>query len=157
MEESGGDVDMNERKNKDFDEFIEGLQQDIIEEEKAIYSKKVIDEYNNPKNAGRMKDPDTHGIISGPCGDTMEIYLKISDDRIVGAMFMTDGCGATIACGSMITTMVMGKDINDIMGLTNKDLINALDGLPEENLHCAALAVNTLHKAIDRYEEMENR
>lgn len=148
---------MKEKKKTDFDKFIKGIQQEIIDEEKAIYSEKVIEEYNNPKNAGQMPVPDAFGIVKGPCGDTMEIYLKIDNGQIKEVMFMTDGCGTTIACGSMLTTMVKGKGIDDVMGITNDDLLNALDGLPEESLHCAALAVGTLRKALNSYHIKENK
>ena len=142
---------MKDKKKDDFDRFIEEVQSQIIEEEKAIYSKKVIKEYNNPKNAGRMPHPDAFGIVNGSCGDTMEMYLKIQDEKVSEITFMTDGCGATIACGSMLTSMVKGKSIADTMGITKDDLINALDGLPKDNLHCAALAVGTLRKALRAY------
>lgn len=156
MEKNERDVDMKEKNKTDFDKFIEKTQQEIIEEEKAIYSKKVIEENNNPKNVGRMSKSDTFGIVDGSCGDTMEIYLKISNAQIKDVMFMTNGCGATIACGSMLTTMVKGKNIDDAINITKEDLINALEGLPEENLHCAALAVGTLGKAIRNYREKES-
>ena len=81
----------------------------------------------------------------------MEMYLKIQDEKVSEITFMTDGCGATIACGSMLTSMVKGKSIADTMGITKDDLINALDGLPKDNLHCAALAVGTLRKALRAY------
>jgi len=157
VEENGRDAFMMDKKKTDFDEFIEEVQSQILEEEKAIYSEKVIEEYNNPKNVGRMIEPDAFGIIEGSCGDTMEFYLKISDDKIKEIMFMTDGCGATIACGSMLTTMVKGMGIDDVMGITKDDLINALDGLPKENLHCAALAVGALRKAIINYRKKEDK
>jgi len=148
---------MIDKKKSDFDKFIEEVQMEIIEEEKAIFSEKVIQEYNNPKNVGRMNDPDAFGLIDGSCGDTMEFYLKICDDKIKEIMFMTNGCGATIACGSMLTTMVKGKSIDAVIGITNDDLLNALDGLPEENLHCAALAIGTLRKAIIDYRKKNDK
>lgn len=157
MEGSGRDAIMIDKKKSDFDKFIEELQSQIIEEEKAIYSEKVIEEYNNPKNVGRMSDPDAFGIIYGSCGDTMEFYLKISNNKINDIMFMTDGCGATIACGSMLTTMAKGKSIDEAIGITKGDLITVLNGLPEENLHCAALAVGTLRKAIRDYRKKDDK
>jgi nitrogen fixation NifU-like protein len=110
-----------------------------------------MDEYKNPKNVGRMPDPDGIGIVTGPCGDTMEFYLKVERSKIHEIQFMTDGCGATIACGSMTTKMVIGETLKNVSKLTNADLINALDGLPDENLHCAKLSIDTLHKAVDDY------
>ena len=144
---------MKDNKKTDFDKFIEGIQQEIIEEEKAIYSEKVIEEANNPKNVGRMTDCDAVGVLEGSCGDTIEIYMKVKNDKIKDISFMTDGCGATIACGSMITEMVKGKSTNDAMEITKDDLLDVLGGLPKENLHCAVLAIGSLKKAILNYRE----
>lgn len=144
---------MMEKKKTDFDKFIEDIQREIIEEERAIYSEKTIEEANNPKNVGRMADCDAAGILDGSCGDTIEIYLKVRNNAITDISFMTDGCGATIACSSMLTEMVKGKSIDHAMEVTKDDLIDALGGLPADNLHCAALAVGSLKKAIMNYRK----
>ena len=142
---------MKKDMKNSLDEFISQLQNEILTVEQTIYSKKVIEEYNNPKNVGYLQNPNGKAMITGPCGDTMEIHLKVKDRKIFHASFMTDGCGATIACGSMITSLVKGKHVGEAEKITDKDLINALDGLPKENLHCATLAVNTLQEAIKNY------
>lgn len=144
---------MMEKKKTDLDRFIDEVQKEIMEEEREIYSEKVIEEANNPKNVGRLADCSAVGILKGSCGDTIEVYMMIKNGNITDISFMTDGCGATIACGSMLTTMVKGKGIDDVMDITKDDLINALDGLPEENLHCAALAIGSLRKAIMNYRK----
>ena len=136
------------RKETDFDRLVAELQQQIVEQERALYSAKVIEEAHNPKNLGRMDGPDAYGIVRGWCGDTMEIYLRLSGERIGEVTFMTDGCGPSVACGSMLTTMVGGMSLEEAGEIRPEDLIAALDGLPEESLHCAELAVNTLHEAI---------
>ncbi len=135
----------------DFDRMIEEIQSLIIQEERALYSEKVIEEYHHPQNLGRMSESDTVGIVHGWCGDTMEIYLRVNGRRIVEATFMTDGCGPTVACGSKLTTMIHGMPIGKAGELTKEDLLTALDGLPEESVHCAELAVNTLQEAIANY------
>lgn len=135
----------------DFDRMVEEIQRWIIEEERALYSAKVIEEYHHPQNLGRMSEPDGVGIVHGWCGDTMEIYLRVNGRRIGEATFMTDGCGPTVACGSKLTTMIQGMSIAEASELTKDDLLTALDGLPEESVHCAELAVNTLQKAIANY------
>ena len=135
-----------------FDRMVEEIQRQIIEDERATYSQKVIEEYYNPKNLGRMSDPDAVGIVHGWCGDTMEIYLRMNGSRIEEATFMTDGCGPTVACGSKLTTMVHGMSLDEACQIEQDDLVAALDGLPEESLHCAELAVNTLRKAINHYD-----
>jgi nitrogen fixation NifU-like protein len=142
-------------KESAFDRMVEEIQRQIIEEERATYSQRVIEEYYSPKNLGRMSDPDAVGIVHGWCGDTMEIYLRMNGSRIEEATFMTDGCGPTVACGSKLTTMVRGMSLDEACQIEQADLVAALDGLPEESLHCAQLAVNTLREAINHYEKGE--
>lgn len=144
---------MSLEEKSDFEQRTELIQNKILEAIRGRYSKKVIEEANNPKNIGRMMKPDGFGIITGPCGDTMEIYLKSRNGRVNEILFMTDGCGPTIACGSMVTSLANGKRLDDAQKITENDLIDALDGLPEENLHCATLAINTLHEAIKNVKE----
>lgn len=139
---------MTEEKDNNFEKMADTIQQQIEAEEASLFSKKVIKEYRAPKNVGRMTEPDAFGIITGPCGDTMEIYLEIRDARVTDALFMTDGCGSSIACGSMLTRIVEGKAVKDVKKITDQDLLDALDGLPDENVHCAKLAVDTLREAL---------
>lgn len=124
---------------------IAELQEQIIEQGRAIYSAIIIEEALYPNNLWHMAEPDT---VQGWCGDTMEIYLQLSDDGIEQVSFMTDGCGPTVACGSMLTTMVHRMSLEEVGAVGPEDLLNALDGLPEESVHCAELAVNVLRKAI---------
>ncbi len=132
----------------DFDRFVEELQQRVLEDARALYSDKVIEEFYNPRNLGRMSEPDARGIVQGWCGDTMEIYLRLNGEKIKEATFMTNGCGPTVACGSMLTKMVTGMPLEKAGQIAPKSLIAALDGLPEESVHCAELAVSTLREAI---------
>ena len=144
---------MNDSNNKsDFDKMIEKIQNEVYEQERMIFSDRVIKEYNDPKNIGKMPQPDVFATLTGWCGDTMEIYLKMDHDIIEDISFMTDGCGATIACGSMLTSMVKGKSVEEAEAITDNDLVTALEGLPEENLHCAHLAIITLEKALEMLE-----
>jgi nitrogen fixation NifU-like protein len=153
MAEGGGTAVLNKKKDEKFERFIAQVQNEIMEEERAIYSDRVLAEFNNPQNVGRMVDPDAFAVMDGSCGDTMEFYLKIVNDVIQDITFMTDGCGATIACGSKITQMVKGRTLAEISTLTRDDLIDALNGLPDDNIHCAALAVGTLRKAMNDYRK----
>jgi nitrogen fixation NifU-like protein len=132
----------------DFDRIVEQLQQEIDEQERAIYSAKVIEEARNPTDVGRMAEADASAVVCGWCGDTMEIYLRLDGERVEQATFITDGCGPSVACGSKLTTMVRGKSLEEARMITPQDLIDALDGLPEDSLHCADLTVNTLRQAI---------
>ena len=131
-----------------FDRSIEELEQRVIEQARAVYSDKVVDEFYNPKNVGRMPEPDARGLVHGWCGDTMEIYLRLKEERIEKVSFVTNGCGPTVACGSMLTTMVQGMSLEEASKVRPGDLLEALDGLPEENAHCAELAVSTLQNAL---------
>lgn len=99
-----------------------------------------------------MSDSDALAIFKGPCGDTMEIYLKIRNNIITKASFYTDGCRSASACGSKLATLVINKAITDARKIKAKDLLEALDGLPPEEEHCALLAVNTLHKALNDFK-----
>jgi nitrogen fixation NifU-like protein len=135
-------------KTTDFGTLASELQREIDAQERAIYSARAIQEARDPKNVGRMAEADTHGLVHGWCGDTMEVYLRLEGERIERATFMTDGCGATLACGSMLTQMVTGMSLTEAEAVRPEDLLEALDGLPEENQHCAQLAVSTLQSAI---------
>ncbi|MGI6226347.1 MAG: iron-sulfur cluster assembly scaffold protein [Peptococcales bacterium] len=115
----------------------------------SSFSKVVIDHAKDPRNLGRIDNASNYAFLTGQCGDTIQIWLKINNDGIIEEItFWTDGCGATIASGSMITELAKGKSIKDALNLTPLDLLKALDGLPDEHIHCAILAVNTLHEAI---------
>ena len=132
----------------DLEKLLEELQQKIEYDEGETYSKVVIRECRNPSNFGVLDDPDAFGEIKGPCGDTMKISLKIKDFKITDARFWTDGCGATIACGSMLTKIIKGKTLQEAEKYTSSQLLIALDGLPIEHQHCPILAINTLKQAI---------
>lgn len=131
-----------------FDRAMAELQEQILEQARAYFSAKVVEEFYHPQNMGVMMKPDGYGCVTGPCGDTMEMYLRLAEGRIVKAAFMTDGCGATVACGSMLTRMAEGRTPEEAAAITPEALTAALDGLPEEHAHCALLAVNTLQAAL---------
>ncbi|MBN2602854.1 MAG: iron-sulfur cluster assembly scaffold protein [Candidatus Thermoplasmatota archaeon] len=141
----------------DFVKMVIELQKKIEYDEEKTYSKIVINEYRNPTNFGVIENPDAVGIIKGPCGDTMKITLKIAEDIIQEARFWTDGCGATLAAGNMITKMAKGKKLQDADNINSIQILDALDGLPKEHNHCALLAVNTLHKAIKIYKKTKRK
>lgn len=136
----------------DLVNLIEELQQKIEYEEEGKYSKIVIREYRSPSNFGILNDPNAIGEIKGPCGDTMKITLDIKNGSILKARFWTDGCGATIACGSMLTKIIKGKTLQEAYDISSSKLLEALDGLPIEHHHCTVLAINTLQEAIKNYD-----
>jgi len=129
---------------QDFEELIK-------EEMRKVYSETVIDHALNPGNMGDMEDADGFARVTGPCGDTMKIWLKVKNDTITEATFLTDGCGTSIASASMATEMVRGENLSESQRLSQQDVLTALGGLPEESEHCALLAVNTLKTAIRDY------
>ena len=150
---------MNSDSGISFDRMVEQLQREIRDREETLYSDVVLREARAPKNLGRMDNPDLHGMVRGWCGDTMEIYLRLDDGSIREAMFTTDGCGATLACGSMLTQMVTGMRLDRAEWVLPNDLIASLCGLPEESQHCAALAISTLQNALFnwRVSQMEDQ
>lgn len=139
----------------DFEKMVKDLQSKIEQDEEKDYSKTVINEYRNPNNFGDIEEPDAFGEIKGPCGDTMKISLMIEDEKIINACFWTDGCGASIACESMLTKMITGKTVETALDITSEQLTDTLGGLPNEHLHCTVLTVNTLQEAIKNYHKVE--
>ena len=121
-----------------------------------VYSRTVIDHATKPRNVGMIPNADGFGRITGPCGDTMEIWLRVRDGIMQRITFWTDGCGTTIAAGSMVTELVKGKQMEQALGITQEDILEALGGLPEESVHCALLASNTLKAACRDYLAMRN-
>jgi nitrogen fixation NifU-like protein len=137
--------------SNDFEKRVNGLQESIMEDARKIYSEKVIERWLNPRNSGKVRDADGFAKIKGPCGDTMQISLMIKGAQIVDIRFLTDGCASSIAAGSMATELAKGQDIEDAMKISQQMILDALDGLPEESVHCALLASNTLKEAIKDY------
>jgi nitrogen fixation NifU-like protein len=137
--------------NKDLDQVAEEIQKAILDDARRVYSETVIDHFLHPRNAGGLKDADGFARIKGPCGDTMYIYLKMDGARIADATFLTDGCGTTIACGSVVTDMAKGKEIKEASRIKPSHVLEALGGLPEADVHCTVLAASTLRTAITYY------
>ena len=118
----------------------------------ALYSEKVMDHFMNPRNVGHIENADGIGEIgNAKCGDIMKIYLKIENDIIVDAKFETFGCGSAIASSSMATEMIMGKPVSEALELTNKAVVEALDGLPAHKVHCSVLAEEAIKNALKDY------
>lgn len=118
----------------------------------ALYSEKVMDHFRNPRNVGIIEDADGIGEVgNAKCGDIMKIYLKIENDIIVDAKFETFGCGSAIASSSMATELIKGEPVSKALALTNKAVVEALDGLPPHKLHCSVLAEEAIKKALKNY------
>ena len=117
-----------------------------------MYSEKVMDHFENPRNVGEIPDADGVGTVgNAKCGDIMRMYLKVENGVIVDVKFKTFGCGAAIATSSMATEMVKGKTLKEALTLTNKAVTEALDGLPPVKIHCSLLAEEAIHAAVEDY------
>lgn len=141
---------------EEFADSFKGLEQSVMEDMKRIYSEITIDHFLNPRNLGEIPDPDGLGRMTGPCGDTMQIHLKVKGSKVTDAFFWTDGCGPSIASGSMVTFLAKGRSISEARKITQQDVLDGLGGLPEESRHCALLAANTLKEAIKDYLASKN-
>lgn len=120
----------------------------------ALYSEKVMDHFRNPRNVGVIENADGVGEVGNArCGDIMKIYLKIENDFIVDVKFETFGCGSAIASSSMATELIKGKPVSEALALTNKAVVEALDGLPAHKIHCSVLAEEAVKKALQDYYE----
>ncbi|EJU20668.1 MULTISPECIES: Fe-S cluster assembly scaffold protein NifU [Mogibacterium] len=120
-----------------------------------LYSEKVMDHFQNPRNVGEIENADGIGEVGNPtCGDIMRMYLKIDNDIITDVKFKTFGCGSAIASSSMATEMIKGKNIKEALDLSNKAVVEALDGLPARKIHCSVLAEEAIKSAlVDYYEK----
>ena len=117
-----------------------------------LYSEKVMDHFANPRNVGEIADADGIGEVgNAKCGDIMKMYIKVKDGIITDCKFKTFGCGAAVATSSIATEMIIGKPIEDALKLTNKAVVEALDGLPPQKLHCSVLAEQAIKAALSDY------
>ena len=117
-----------------------------------LYSEKVMDHFQNPRNVGKMDDADGIGEVGNArCGDIMRMYIKVDNDIITDAKFNTFGCGSAIATSSMATEMIKGKPIQEALELSNQAVVEALDGLPAQKIHCSVLAEEAVKAAVKDY------
>jgi nitrogen fixation NifU-like protein len=133
--------------SSELDKTLEDIQNAIL----ADYSETVIDHAQNPRNVGSIPDANGFGSSTGECGDTMGVWLKVDNDRIKNVTFWTDGCGTTIASGSMTTELAKGKTVVQALRINGQSVLDALEGLPEDSAHCAQLAADALNQAVKDY------
>jgi nitrogen fixation NifU-like protein len=127
---------------------LDEVQKQLFGDLREVYSETTTDHVLHPRNAGSLNNPDGYAGLHSDCGESMEIWLKFRDNRIDEVGYWTDGCAATIACGSMAGELAKGKTVNQVLTISPRNLADALDDLPEGNFHCAELAVNTLKAAV---------
>ncbi len=123
-----------------------------------MYNERVMKEFAEPKNVGYIEDADGVGKVgNASCGDIMEISLKIDNNIITDAKFRTFGCAAAIASSSVATQMVIGKSIDEALNIKNKDVVETLQGLPPQKIHCSVLAEEAIKKAVEDYQSKNNK
>jgi nitrogen fixation NifU-like protein len=125
-------------------------------DEPVEFSEQAIDHATLPRNYGPLPQSNGFAEITGPCGDTMWFWVHVSDGVVKDVAFMTNGCGSSLACGSMTTCLAKGASLGDVQAMTQADVLKALGGLPPDFEHCALLAVNTLHAACKDYSSNQS-
>ncbi len=122
-----------------------------------LYSEKVMDHFQHPRNLGKMENADGVGEVgNAKCGDIMKMYIKVDDGIITDVKFNTFGCGSAIATSSMATEMIKGKSVEDALELSNQAVVEALDGLPTHKIHCSVLAEEAVKAAVKDYYDRNN-
>jgi nitrogen fixation protein NifU and related proteins len=134
-----------------LDDFVKDLQNEIFEDTVKAYGQRGFERWRNPLYMKSMDNPDGYGCIAGPCGDTMKIFLRLEKGIVKEASFQTDGCGSSMICGSFAAELALGKKPDELQNLTKEAILETIGGLPEEEQHCALLAANTLHQALESY------
>jgi nitrogen fixation protein NifU and related proteins len=138
-----------------LDDLAVELQNQILKETRETYGQVAFERWLNPLYMGVMDNPDGHGRLTGSCGDTMEIFLKVEREKVAEATFLTDGCGPSAVCGSFAVELALGKSLDEVSAITGDTILEVLGGLPQEEQHCAFLAAETLQKALDQYMKKE--
>ena len=139
-------------KDEEIEKFARALQEQIMEQLRKQYSQTVIDHWQNPRNFKKIENPNGYAKVKGPCSDTMEMFIKIKEEKISECAFQTDGCGTTLVCGSIATELAKDKSfIQALASVSSGEILENLGGLPEADVHCAQLAAETLRRALADY------
>jgi nitrogen fixation NifU-like protein len=150
MKESPEETHMDD--DDEVEEFARALEEQIMGDIRRTYSPAVIDHWQNPRNFRRLEAADGYAKNTGVCGDTMEMFLTVKDETISECTFQTDGCGTTMVCGSVATELAVGRPFIEALGsVSAPEILRVLGGLPEESVHCAQLAAETLRRALADY------
>ncbi len=137
--------------DQEFDALINKIQNEVFTEAKGALGEKGFDRWRNPKFCGVLEKPHSYALMKGSCGDTMQMYLLVEDDRIKQVSYVTDGCSSSSIAGSFTAEMAMGKTLTEVLDMTGGDVLHEIGTFPEAEEHCASLAVSTLHEAINTF------
>ncbi len=134
-----------------IDAFVDNLQKQIFAETRDAYGEAGFNRWRHPLHSGKLENPDSHARITGKCGDTIEIFLLFENGRVKTATYTTDGCGSSTVCGSFTAGMAIGKTPDELIEITGEKVLAEIGTFPENEQHCAFLAVEALHAALEQY------
>ncbi len=137
--------------DREFDALINKIQDEVLTEAKNALGEKGFDRWRNPRFCGVMDNPHSHARMKGSCGDTMQMFLLVDNDRVQQVSYITDGCSSSSIAGSFTAELAMGKTLTEVLDLTGADVLDEIGTFPEAEKHCAHLAVSTLHEAVDSF------
>ncbi|BCS94754.1 hypothetical protein DSLASN_03860 [Desulfoluna limicola] len=134
-----------------LDAFLDNLQEEILDDARDAFGEKGYERWRNPRFNGRMEAADGFASLTGSCGDTMEIYLKFSGNRVADASYFTNGCASSALCGSFASELAIGRSPDEIADITGELVLQTVGKLPDEDTHCSGLAASTLQEALSCY------
>lgn len=135
----------------DMEAFVRELTEEIHEETRKAYGEEAFERWKTRRYMGAIDSPDGYAVIRGGCGDTMSVFLRFEDGRVLQASYLTDGCGSSVACGSFAVELAHGRTPDELIEITPETILELAGGLPREDEHCAELAVTALHEALNQY------
>ena len=135
----------------EFDALIQSLQDKSFQDAKDAFGEIGFQRWRNPKFNGPMPDADCHHLLTGKCGDTIQLFLKFKDGHVKDASYMTNGCASSQLSGSFTSELAIGRTAEELFALTPKDIVNEIGKLPEDDQHCADLAIEVLHECANKY------
>lgn len=143
--------------DEDFEAFVERIQGEAFADALDAYGEKGFERWRNPRFQGRMNNADGYGRVTGSCGDTIEIFLKIDDSRVAAASFTTTGCASSGLCASFTAELACGRSVEQLFDMKGEEVLAHIGTFPESERHCAFLAVETLHEAANDYLVLATR
>ncbi|BHH84577.1 iron-sulfur cluster assembly scaffold protein [Desulforhopalus sp. 52FAK] len=137
--------------DKEFDALMDKIQSEVFEEARETLGEKGFDRWRNPKFCGRLDDADGYAKLTGDCGDTMEMYIKVQNQLVNQVSYFTDGCSSSSIAGSFAAELATGKGFTEVLDLRGDDVLQEVGRFPESEEHCAHLAIRTLQEALNSY------